>query len=43
MVMQMVVGNSWRTFDVTVALEDVAGVSAETSLRRKDADLCFKL
>jgi hypothetical protein len=39
MMMQMVVGNSWLTFNVTVIiLEDVAGVPGETSVRPQDAD-----
>jgi hypothetical protein len=44
MVTQMVVGQSFRTFDLTdINLEDVAGVPDETSVRPQDADLCFKL
>jgi hypothetical protein len=44
MVTQLVVGQSFRTFDMTaITLEDVAGVPDESSVRPQDADLYFKL
>jgi hypothetical protein len=44
MVTQMVVGQSFRTLDLTdINLEDVAGIPDETSLRPQDVDLCYKL
>jgi hypothetical protein len=44
MVMQVAVGQSFRTFDLTdIALEDVAGVPDESSVRPQDADVYFKL